>query len=165
MPFDRIACTNNCTVEIVPFDLCGIGMAHFPKGSRKRADAARTDVLTVLWVEDDDAYRYAVKRHFEAAGFDVLDAPDFSEALKVIESDRAISLLLADIRLPKDTPHGFSIARMARMRRPGLPVLFVTAYEVPPNESGMSDAKILSKTLSMDMLLLEVQEALGAAAA
>jgi CheY-like chemotaxis protein len=133
-------------------------MAHFPKTGRKPA-GAKTG--TVLWVEDDETYRYAMKRHLEAAGFSVIDAPDFSDALKVIESQRDIDLLLADVRLPKDTPHGFSIARMARLRRPKLPVLFVTAFEVPASEGGIADAKILSKALSMDMLLLEVQEALG----
>jgi DNA-binding response OmpR family regulator len=115
----------------------------------------------VLWVEDDHAYRFSLGRHLTAAGLEVIEAPDYRMALEVLDSDRNIGLLLTDIRMPKDTPHGFSIARMARVKRPKLPVLFVTGYDAPPDDTGIAGAKILSKDLSMDMLLMEVQAALG----
>jgi DNA-binding response OmpR family regulator len=133
---------------------------HFPTSTKQTAPAAATK--SVLWVEDDDAYRFALGRHLTAAGYEVIDAPDYRKALEVLDSDRSIGLLLADIRLPKDTPHGFSIARMARVKRPKLPILFVTGYDVPSDETGVPGAKILSKNLSMDVLLLEVQTALDA---
>jgi len=133
---------------------------HFPTSTKQTAPAAATK--SVLWVEDDDAYRFALGRHLIAAGYEVIDAPDYRKALEVLDSDRSIGLLLADIRLPKDTPHGFSIARMARVKRPKLPILFVTGYDVPSDETGVPGAKILSKNLSMDVLLLEVQTALDA---
>jgi len=119
---------------------------------------------SVLWVEDDDAYRFALGRHLTAAGYEVIDAPDYRKALEALDSDRSIGLLLADIRLPKDTPHGFSIARMARVKRPKLPILFVTGYDAPSDDTGVTGAKILSKNLSMDMLLLEVQAVLAPSA-
>jgi CheY-like chemotaxis protein len=132
---------------------------RFPPPTNQ-TDAAKT-ANSVLWVEDDPVYRLALGRHLTAAGFEVIDAPDYRKALEVLDSDRRIGLLLTDILMPKDTPHGFSIARMARVKRPKLPVLFVTGFDAPSDDTGVTGAKILSKKLSLDTLLLEVQTALA----
>ncbi len=118
---------------------------------------------TILLVEDDDAYRYALAKQLRDAGFTVVDTPDFSAALDRLDRDDVVHLLIADIRLPKDTPHGFSIARMARHKRPWLPVLFVTAYDPPREEADFGNSKILSKQLSLDVIVLEAQTAVGVA--
>ncbi len=118
---------------------------------------------TVLLIEDDDAYRYALAKQLRDAGFTVVDTPDFSEALNRLDRDDVVDLLIADIRLPQNTPHGFSIARMARYKRPRLPILFVTAYDPPREEADFGNAKILSKQLSLDLIVLEAQTAVGVA--
>jgi CheY-like chemotaxis protein len=138
-------------------------MAHFPKSTVTPGGASSAGARTVLWVEDDATYRYALTRSLEAAGYEVLEAADFRDALAIIESDRAIGLLISDIRLPKDTPHGFSIAHMARQRRPRLPILFLTAGALP-DDAGPSATKVLNKSLPMETILGEVRNTLMAAA-
>jgi len=131
---------------------------QFPKISKQRPGGGRS----VLFVEDDASYRYALSKRLGDAGFQVTDVADFRDALTVIESDAPIDVLLCDIRMPQDTPHGFSIARMALVRRPRLRVLFVTAFDVPASDS-IPDSKILAKAIGDDMILLEVEEACAAA--
>jgi CheY-like chemotaxis protein len=117
---------------------------------------------SVLLIEDDEAYRYSLAKQLEAAGFDVVEMPDSLHALTWLDTKPKLDLLIADVRLPQDTPHGFSFARMARLKQPKLPVLFITAYDAPREEKDFG-AKILSKQLGLDMIVLEAQQALGMA--
>jgi len=117
---------------------------------------------SVLLIEDDEAYRYSLAKQLEAAGFDVVDMADSLCALTWLDTKPKLDLLIADIRLPQDTPHGFSFARMARLKQPRLSVLFITAYDVPREEKDF-DGKILSKQLGLDMIVLEAQQAVGIA--
>jgi CheY-like chemotaxis protein len=114
----------------------------------------------ILLVDDDEAFRYAGARTLENAGFRVTVAPDYRRALEVLESDDPIDLLVTDVVMP-DRINGFALARMARMRRIGLRVLYVSAYEIQSDEA---IGKILSKPLSDDQFLLEVREALASPA-
>lgn len=82
----------------------------------------------ILFVEDDETYRYSVGRTLEHAGYDVIPFVDYHGALKLLEGPESIDLLLTDIRLPSQSPHGISLAHMARSRRPSLPILFITAF-------------------------------------
>ena len=117
----------------------------------------------MLFVEDDATYRYALAKRLTDQGFEVTAVADFRDALTIVESDAPVDVLLCDIRMPQDTPHGFAIARMALVRRPQLRVLFITAFDVPTTD-GIPDAKVLSKSIGDDMIALEVEEACGGAA-
>jgi CheY-like chemotaxis protein len=117
---------------------------------------------SVLLIEDDEAYRYSLARQLRAAGFDVVDMADSMEALTWLDAKPKLDLLIVDVRLPPETPHGFSFARMARQRQPRLSVLFITAYDAPREEKDF-DAKILSKQIGLDMIVLEAQQTMGIA--
>lgn len=132
---------------------------QFPKLSDPKG---RGGGRAVLFVEDDAPYRYALTKQLADKGFQVTAVADFRDALTVIESDALIDVLLCDIHMPQDTPHGFSIARMALVRRPRLRVLFITAFDVPSSDS-IPDSKILSKGIGDEMIVLEVEEACAAA--
>jgi hypothetical protein len=58
-----------------------------------------------------------------------------------------------------DRVNGFALARMARMRRLDLKVLYLTACDVPSNEA---IGKILRKPITHDELAAEVRLALAA---
>ena len=111
----------------------------------------------ILLVDDDEGFRYAATKALEAAGFVVSGAPDYRQALEVLESDLPVDLLLTDIYMPERI-HGFALARMARMRRLGLKVLYVTAFEVPTVEDA---GKVLRKPISNEDLVGEVRLALA----
>jgi CheY-like chemotaxis protein len=121
----------------------------------------RTGGPAVLFVDDDEPYRYAMTRRLTDKGFQVTAVADFTDAIRIVESDARIDVLLCDIQMPKDTPQGFSIARMALVRRPRLRVLFITAFDLPLNDS-VPDSKTLSKSVGEDVIVLEVEEACAA---
>jgi len=132
---------------------------RFPKSS---GGPRQGDGRAVLFVDDDEAYRYAMTKRLAEKGLRVTAVADFNDALRFLESDAPLDVLLCDIRMPQDTPQGFSIARMALVRRPRLRVLFITAFDLPPNDR-VVDSKALSKSLGDDMIVLEVEEACAAA--
>jgi CheY-like chemotaxis protein len=119
--------------------------------------------MTILLVEDDEASSYAVARVLKAAGYHVVLAPDYREALAALDSRMRIDLMLTDVRLTAGTPHGFALGRMARMRRPDLRVLYLTGItELPESEVATAFGRILRKPIEPAHLLLEISRALGA---
>lgn len=79
---------------------------------------------TVLTVEDDPDTRQAVHQHFVDRGFRSLVAANGSEALRLIESDLYIDLLVADFVLPG--ANGRSIVKVAEFYRPEIKVIVIT---------------------------------------
>lgn len=113
----------------------------------------------ILLVDDEEAFRYSSSKALRGAGFDVTEVPDHRGALEELSSDRQIDLLVTDVVIPNSV-NGFALARMARMRRPGLKVVYVTAYDVPTEEA---DGTVFRKPVESDELVAEVRRLLAAA--
>lgn len=114
--------------------------------------------VCILLVDDTEEFRYAAEKALRAAGFDVKVAADYQEALNLLVKPDRIDLLLTDIVMPNGI-NGFALARMARMRRMGLKVLYMTAFDVPVHEA---IAKVLHKPIPPATLVEEVKLALAA---
>jgi CheY-like chemotaxis protein len=80
----------------------------------------------VLVVDDDEAVRGAVCEGLRLAGYKVVAAATTTEALRELETGRAIDLAVIDVKMPPGHPHGFAFARMARLRRPMLRFVFMS---------------------------------------
>lgn len=111
----------------------------------------------VLVVDDTDEFRYTAAKALRAAGFDVKAASDYQKALDILVGPDRLDLLLTDIVMPNGI-NGFALARMAKMRRLDLKVLYTTAYDVPTHEA---IAKILHKPIPAGQLVDEVKQALA----
>lgn len=111
----------------------------------------------ILLVEDDNASRYAAAKLLAGAGYDVAEAADFRDALNVIEDERPLALLVLDLVLPG--VNGFALARMARMKRPGIKCIYTTGFDVSIHEAV---GPVLRKPVVEDVLLVEVKKALTA---
>ena len=86
-------------------------------------------------------------------------APDHRLALEDLESARPVDLLITDIVMP-DRVNGVALSRMARMRRPELKVIYLTAYDIP----GVDDdaiGPVLRKPIDEDRLVAEVRRVLA----
>jgi CheY-like chemotaxis protein len=118
-----------------------------------------TDKGHILLVEDDDACREALGRVLQREGYAVSLAPDFREALEILESDQRIDLLLTDIVMP-DRVNGVALSRMARLRRQELKVVYMTAYNIPGIDREAL-GPILQKPVEDDVLISEIRKALG----
>ena len=80
----------------------------------------------VLFVEDQDGVRHYGVEALRDLGYGVLDAADAPAALRLLDANPEIALLLTDVVLPG--MDGRQLAAEARRRRPGLRVLFTTGY-------------------------------------
>jgi PAS domain S-box-containing protein len=80
---------------------------------------------TVLVVDDEDDVREVAVAQLEALGFRVAHAASGKAALELLARG-GIDLLIADYAMPGMS--GLELARAARQRRPGLPVLLMSGY-------------------------------------
>jgi len=120
--------------------------------------------MAVVMVVDDDPDVLAVLvRAVTGGGHQVIEVPSGLAALDVLDRGTQIDLLLTDVVMPG--LNGFNLARMARMRRPELRVLYVTGYwetETVQKDQGLRFGNLLKKPVRPDRLLAAVKQALAA---
>ena len=109
----------------------------------------------VLVVDDDDAFRYATVKMLADAGFETAEAPDYRQALEILDEKKPLALLVMDIVIPG--VNGFALTRMARMRHRDLKVIYVSAFDVPTDEA---IGPVLRKPVDSDALMAEIRKAL-----
>lgn len=81
---------------------------------------------TVLVVEDDASVRLLVTTVLQELRYTTIEVDHPDRAMEVIDGTGRIDLLVSDVGLPG--MNGRQLAELARARRPGLPVLFMTGY-------------------------------------
>ncbi|MGF7154277.1 PAS domain S-box protein [Novosphingobium gossypii] len=114
---------------------------------------------TVLVVEDDPSVRLIVTEVLGEIGYGVIEAFDATSALPILESGRAIDLLITDVGLPG--MNGRQLAEIARKSRPQLKVLFITGYaRNAAVRSGFLDKgmDMLTKPFAMDELAMKIRD-------
>ena len=81
---------------------------------------------TVLVVDDEASVRMLIMETLAELGYAAMEAADGQAALRLLQSNRRIDLLVTDVGLPG--LNGRQLADAARVGRTGLKVLFVTGY-------------------------------------
>ena len=134
-------------------------------GRRAEAPAATGAGETVLVVDDEPAVRLVTKRILQRNGYTVLEASGGHEALRVLrEHPGPIQLLLSDVIMPE--MNGREVAERVRERRPGIKVLFMSAYSPAAiAHDGLLEegAAFLRKPFEIGQLLKAVRRTLDAA--
>jgi len=110
----------------------------------------------ILFVDDEEAFAYSAAKALRAAGYEVVVVPDHRDALPILEDKQHLDLMVSDVVMPERV-NGFALARMGRMRRPDLKVLFITAYDLPEEQA---IGRVLRKPISPEELVAQVQNAL-----
>ncbi len=93
---------------------------------RQAEPADMTKPPTVLVVDDDPVVRETAVHLFRDLGFEVLDAYNGSDALRLIQNNPRIALLFTDVRMPR--MDGLTLAEAAQEVRPDLKVVFTSGY-------------------------------------
>lgn len=93
-------------------------------------------MATILIVEDDKLFRWAVKEALIAAGFNVLEARNGIEARRRFAED--VDLAILDYHLPDTT--GFRLLGEMREARMRFPIVFLTAHAT---DDGATEAAML----------------------
>jgi two-component system, cell cycle sensor histidine kinase and response regulator CckA len=111
----------------------------------------------ILLVEDEPAVRLLFAQALARAGYQVFEARNGQEALKVFDQHGdAIDLLLTDLRMPY--MGGAELAQQLRARRKTLKLISVSGY---PSKTGSEmPGDFLAKPFSRDDLLAKVREVL-----
>ncbi len=133
--------------------------AKLPRSSA--ADEPRVQPIgtreTILLVEDEPPVRHLFAQALTRAGYQVYEARNGEEALKVFEQHGdAIDLLLTDLRMPY--MGGAELAHQLKARRQTLKLICVSGYP-PAGETEMT-TDFLAKPFSRDALLAKVREVL-----
>ena len=92
-----------------------------------RRTMSHANGATALLVEDDAEDRMATVAVLKDLGFRVVEAVDALSALEVLEGSDRIAAVITDLVIP-GTCDGVQLARVARARRPGTPVILMTRH-------------------------------------
>ncbi|WP_210530394.1 PAS domain S-box protein [Rubellimicrobium arenae] len=140
-------------------------MLDGPGAGGTSAAGERRGSETILLVEDQPDVAELAEALLTDAGYRVLRASSGDEALALL-GEASIDLLFSDVVMPGSTD-GMSLAREARVRRPGLPVLLTTGYApdaLSRHELGEAGVAVLNKPYRRPDLLAKIRDALDAMA-
>jgi len=117
---------------------------------------------TILVVEDNDAVRSFTTDTLREFGFNVIEAIDASEALKILDRNGRVDLMFTDIGLPG--LNGRELAATVQRRYPSVRLLFTSGYAQmpsPPMSSALADVPLVSKPFTRAQLYEHISRSLG----
>jgi CheY-like chemotaxis protein len=117
---------------------------------------------SVLVVDDDRGVRRLTARMLRTEGYKVLEAESGAEALRVLESDPSIRLMVTDIVMPE--MDGLALADQALAGRPRLRVVLMTGHSLElTSRLGLRESPlpVLLKPFSAEQLLGKVRDTLA----
>ena len=125
----------------------GAGETKEPLESGRREISAR-----ILVVDDDPDVRRFLAESLQASGFVIIEAEDGQAGLAALERS-APDVMIVDYAMPG--LNGVEVARLAKDKRPDLPIIFATGYaeSAAIEKFGGPDALVLRKPFRVDELL------------
>ena len=116
----------------------------------------------ILIVDDEKDTREFMARALSGK-YEVLTAADAELAMKQLDADRSIRLLLSDVRMPGED--GITLMKAAKAMNPGLAVILLTAFgSIDQAVAAMKDGAddFITKPVDLDQLELRIEKALKA---
>ena len=115
-----------------------------------------------LIVDDEKDTREFMARALSGK-YEVLTAADAELAMKQLDADRSIRLLLSDVRMPGED--GITLMKAAKAMNPSLAVILLTAFgSIDQAVAAMKDGAddFITKPVDLDQLELRIEKALKA---
>jgi CheY-like chemotaxis protein len=113
----------------------------------------------VLVVDDEPANLRMLRYVLNHKGYETAGAKDGVEALELLAQSR-FDLVLSDVKMPRLS--GVALARHLLSNMPITPIVLMTAYDFDSREDiSALNVPCLSKPLSLEQLLSQVQKLLG----
>lgn len=113
----------------------------------------------ILVVEDEMLVRMLIVDTLEDGGHTILEAGDGEAALKLVEANPDLALIISDVRMPRIDGYEFGLA--ARQIMPGIPLVFTTGYAKSSAPPELGAVRMLQKPFDTDELLAIVTSMLG----
>ena len=128
-------------------------------GAARTVEPGESRGETVLVVDDEAAIRMLAAEMLNELGYTVIEAEDSASGLAVLQSDRAIDLLVTDVGLPGGMT-GRQLADSGRALRPELRVLFITGYAETSvlHDARAPGVRVLTKPFALDVFAAQVRE-------
>ena len=122
---------------------------------------AAAPAARILLVDDDADVRDFAAEVLRGLGHGVVECANGIEALQRLADDPAIDLMIVDFGMP--LMNGAEVATAAKLRRPDLPIIFITGYtEGTALESWVRDGyRLLNKPFRLSDVVDAVDDALG----
>jgi len=112
---------------------------------------------TVLCVDDEKIGLRVRKIMLESRGYQVLTATNGPDGLSMLEANQ-VDLVVLDYYMPD--LNGAEVASEIRRRKPGVPIVFLSAYfSLPPEALELADA-FITKGDPPDVLIERIQHLL-----
>jgi PAS domain S-box-containing protein len=118
----------------------------------------------VLVVDDEVDLLEVAVAYLEDMGYQVFHATDGNSALRVIESESAIDLLVTDVIMPGGM-NGVQLAQKAMLRRPGIKIVYSSGFPSSAlNERGGTrvEGPLLYKPFRRDDFVATIRRAMAA---
>src|SRR5262249_25497461 len=90
---------------------------------------------TVLFVDSDVLVRTAVAEYLRECGYQVVEALNAAEALKILRADAKVDALFSEIDLGGEVD-GFSLAQKVRQEFPGIEIILASGPSLIAKKSG-----------------------------
>jgi CheY-like chemotaxis protein len=90
------------------------------------ATAGQNKRASILVLDDEAGFRGFVTLALRGAGYSVTDTGDAAEALRLIDSLPELDLLITDIKLSARQPHGIAVGKLAKLKRSGAKVIYMS---------------------------------------
>jgi signal transduction histidine kinase/FixJ family two-component response regulator len=120
--------------------------------------AAKGRSATILVVDDDALVAMSMTDMLEDLGHKVIGVNSGKQALEILESHQTFDLMITDHAMPGMT--GVELAKIARGKRPDMPILLATGYADLPHGQN-SNLPRLSKPYHQAQLQAEVEKLLA----
>jgi CheY-like chemotaxis protein len=107
--------------------------------------AVRTELI--LTVDDNPTVLATTVLQLEALGYQTLAAHNAETALEMLDRDAKVDVLFTDIVMP-GTMTGKELAKLARIKRPGLKVVYASGFPGIESTAGIDvdlDAPLITK--------------------
>lgn len=84
--------------------------------------------IRILYAEDEALIRIMTADSLRDEGFDVIEAWDGDEAIRLLDAGELFDIVLTDVQMP-GSRDGTDVAIHARRGHPRIPVIVASAYE------------------------------------
>lgn len=105
----------------------------------------------LLVIDDDTTLLVMYRELLSPYGFEVLTAPDGTDAVAIVEQNPDIMLVILDLAMPR--MDGRQWLRWFRDARKEAPVIIISGYKFDPAEADLKPAVVLEKPVLVTDLL------------
>jgi DNA-binding NtrC family response regulator len=100
-----------------------------------------------------------ISEEIRDAGYQVIEACDATEALRVLETISP-DLIISDVRMPGPL-NGLELLARIRAASPTLPVIIISGHLDPATAYGEGATQFVAKPFLIEAMVLQVQKTLG----